>query len=41
MIEKMVRDKMTPNTQNSVSKNNENIDDLENHFVNSDENTTN
>ena len=41
MIEKMVRDKMTPNTQDTVSKNNENIDDLENHFVNSDENTTN
>ena len=41
MIEKMVRDKMTPNTQDTVSKNNENIDNLENHFVNSDENTTN
>ena len=39
MIEEMVRNSMSETPEDNLGKNNENTEVLENHFVNSDENT--
>ena len=39
MIEGMIRSAMSETSEDNLGKNNENTEFLENHFVNSDENT--